>query len=84
MSFIVAGYRDQTRYQTDDPSWDGDDVYDTKDQAHEAAASWLQRQDDQACAEIIELSDSGNEGTVRRTLTSAGWEDLYYPGEPTE
>lgn len=84
MSFIIAGYPDQASYSADESSWDGDTVYDTKDEAHEAAVEWISEQNEDACAEIIELSESGSEGTVRRILTSAGWQDLLYPGEETE
>jgi hypothetical protein len=81
MAFIIAGYRDRGTYDSGELSWDGGDVFGDKTEAHDAAQAWLAHQGDDACAEIIELSDDPREGVARRTLTRDGWNEILYPGE---
>ena len=36
----------------------------------------------QARVEIVELSEDGSQGLVRRVLSQSGHEDILYPGNP--
>lgn len=80
MTYIVVGFADEEHYDFDEMSWDGDDLYETPEEAEIAARSWMAGQPAQARVEIVELSDEGSRGLVRRVLTQTGYEDILYPG----
>jgi hypothetical protein len=80
MTYIVVGFSDEEHYDSDEMAWDGDDLFETQEEAEIAARSWLAGQPADARVEIVELSDDGSRGLVRRILTQAGYEDILYPG----
>jgi hypothetical protein len=80
VSYIVVGFADDEHYDSDEMAWDGDDIYDTQEAAEVAARSWMAGQQAQARVEIVELSEDGSQGLVRRVLSQSGHEDILYPG----
>jgi hypothetical protein len=80
VKYILVGFADETHYDSDEMSWDGDDIFETAEDAEISARSWMAGQGESAYVEIVELSEDGTEGLVRRVLSQNGYEDILYPG----